>query len=602
MSSPLKEWTIMVYMAGDNNLSRDMAYSIRALQDTLGSLNGSANVLLYFDGRETDTPSLYFDFTEPDAPIYQAAIRVPPGRWHADNRPRTRINENSATMYSLYNFVHWCLSDKDGKRDRKAKNYALIVSGHGSGFQNMSFLSDNRSAYYMTVPKLRQTLEWISDDLLDGEKIDLIGFDNCVMGMLEIGYELSPHCSYMIASEGNIPNAGWTYGSMLTNALGGNATAEPDQLAVSLVRSFIEQQKRFAMAGISVDMSAWDLTKVDRVAAAINDLGKLLRSVTDLRAVNRLKTLLIQAHYDCQSYMFEQNVDLKDLAECVLRNIDLIEPGKFKSPLKSDDGTDRDLRENLESVCREVIDSVRNCIELSGFTGGKYQYSNGVAVFFPWSDRIYRQSLGVYSKLRFVEQAGTDWNMFLDKFLGVISKRDPMPAIDGPRLEKMNGLGPSYAAAEPQPFPEFLREASLFTGRTENNPADKVENNPADRTENNTADKVENNPADRTENNTADKVENNPADRTENNPADRTENNTADKVENNPADRTENNPSDKLLNAIGLTTVEFKNIATPWYVSGYSDKPYHEIVSAIVELGNKSSVDESGPEAAAATT
>ena len=80
MSSPLKEWTIMVYMAGDNNLSRDMAYSIRALQDTLGSLNGSANVLLYFDGRETDTPSLYFDFTEPDAPIYQAAIRVPPGR------------------------------------------------------------------------------------------------------------------------------------------------------------------------------------------------------------------------------------------------------------------------------------------------------------------------------------------------------------------------------------------------------------------------------------------------------------------------------------------------------------------------------------------
>ena len=257
----------------------------------------------------------------------------------------------------------------------------------------------------------------------------------------------------MIASEGNIPNAGWTYGSMLTNALGGNATAEPDQLAVSLVRSFIEQQKRFAMAGISVDMSAWDLTKVDRVAAAINDLGNLLRSVTDLRAVNRLKTLLIQAHYDCQSYMFEQNVDLKDLAECALRNIDLIEPGEFKSPFKSDDGTDRDLRENLESVCREVIDSVRNCIELSGFTGGKYQYSNGVAVFFPWSDRIYRQSLGVYNKLRFVEQAGADWNMFLDKFLGVISKRDPMPAeIDGPRLEKMNGLGRVTRLPNLRPF------------------------------------------------------------------------------------------------------------------------------------------------------
>jgi hypothetical protein len=200
-----KEWTIMVYMSGDNNLGQDMIYAIRSLQDALAAKAPDANIMLFFDGNARDTPTVYYDLSDPQNPYNVFAKQITKRQKTGRERSMAKFNENAATMYSIYDFVGWCISKDQDKRGRIARNYALVVSGHGSGFQNLSFLHDERSDYYMTIPKFRETLAWISEDFLGRQKLNLVGFDNCVMGMLEVAHELAPYADYMIASEGNIP-------------------------------------------------------------------------------------------------------------------------------------------------------------------------------------------------------------------------------------------------------------------------------------------------------------------------------------------------------------------------------------------------------------
>ena len=41
-----------------------------------------------------------------------------------------------------------------------------------------------------------------------GKKLDVLGFDSCVMGMLEVGYQFNNVAKTLIASEGSVPSAG----------------------------------------------------------------------------------------------------------------------------------------------------------------------------------------------------------------------------------------------------------------------------------------------------------------------------------------------------------------------------------------------------------
>jgi len=48
-----------------------------------------------------------------------------------------------------------------------------------------------------------------------GKKLAILGFDSCVMGMLEVGYQFERVAETMIVSEGSVPSAGWTYAKLL---------------------------------------------------------------------------------------------------------------------------------------------------------------------------------------------------------------------------------------------------------------------------------------------------------------------------------------------------------------------------------------------------
>lgn len=515
-----KKWTVMIYMAGDNNLSVDMVYSLKEIRESISENNHKINLLVYYDGNAIDMPTLYCDFTDFDKPFYtqpSKTVRRDVARNEGGNPPPA--DEVSSKMYSLTNFVDWCVSDKDDKRGRKADRYALIVSGHGSGFQNLSFLKDDEADYYMTVPKFRAALEHIQKNTLN-QPVDVLGFDNCVMSMIEIGHEISEFAKVMVASEGSIPNAGWAYADIINELAAEKFVGDSEKVGQAFVKRFIECQQKYAIGGVAVDISAWNLSKVKEVTEAVDSLGQILyRGITSPDICRQLEFILLQAHYKCQSYMFEQNVDLKDFCQILSESSEFL----------SDDLSitlDKDkfqFKEELVKRCKAVADAVADCILLSGFSGGAYQYSNGISMFFPWTYFSYRLLKEDYEKLKFAGSAAKNWNSFLEIYLGAITLRGTKPNAGINELVNFSDVNKNPADAK-----KIVRDVAeiinLAEKRVINNAANKVINN------------------------------------------------TANKVINNAANKVINNAANKLLGNAGLISVDFKNVATPWYITDFTKK------------------------------
>ena len=80
----------------------------------------------------------------------------------------------------------------------------------------------------------------------------------------------------------------------------------------------------------------------------------------------------------------------------------------------------------MQKTCRKVLDELKEAVILSGFSGGGYQYSNGVSVFFPWSRQSYEVSKKNYEGLWFSKDAKRrklSWKAFLKKYLYEVTLR-----------------------------------------------------------------------------------------------------------------------------------------------------------------------------------
>ena len=449
----MKEWTIMIYMAGDNNLAVDMAYALEQIKG-VAEAPDSPNLFVYYDGNSPAIPTMYCDFSEAQNPRYVRSYKVQDKLYPV----KPKYNENAADIRSIVNFVHWCVNqvpvESNGELSygRRAKKYALIFSGHSLGFQDIGLFKDETSGKSMNMRDFYAALERITSskkelkeeakehgfegDILAletqpllGQKLDILGFDSCVMGMLEVGYQFGPMAKTIIASEGSVPSAGWTYAKILGLLAGDTHDVDTRDLAALFVKKFVRSQDNYTVGGVSVDMAAWDMSRFGHLAAAFDALSLVLTDcfTTKDRIYRQMERVILKVHWECQSYMFEQSVDLGDFCEILDR-----ECGYVLEELS--EGDDLEILLHVQRACREVSKELRKTVILSGFSGGSYQYSNGISVFFPWSWEAYEVSRKNYESLWFAkeaEQKSLSWSGFLKKYLSQVSLRKCAPTDPG---------------------------------------------------------------------------------------------------------------------------------------------------------------------------
>jgi hypothetical protein len=234
-------------------------------------------------------------------------------------------------------------------------------------------------------------------------KFDILGLDACFMSMVEVCSELTEFVDYVIGAEGFEPEAGWPYDRFLQKIR--NPRFKDKDSAADLAAMNVETYVRFysdydRAAGRSVDLAAIDLKKLgpktkkfgsktqgleyaqkegltDKVSFLGEQLSTLIyvpdEAKTDEIVLNRARARreqIVLAHWEAQTYKFDQFVDLYDFCECLIRRF---EP-------------DQDvLAQEVVRAAKTVKGAVRCCVVKSGCAGFAYQHSHGLSIYFPWS-------------------------------------------------------------------------------------------------------------------------------------------------------------------------------------------------------------------------
>jgi hypothetical protein len=288
------EWTIMVYLDGDNNLEGAGVDDINEMEQ-VGS-TAETNVVVQFD-RISGYDVSNGDWTDTRR-----------GKITADTTTQIASNlvsigeKNMGDKATLREFALWAMAQYP------AEHYLLVLWNHGDGWrtrieQLRSQLSvvnekmlrdgptppltqeaarldkkiaevtkaicwdDTDGGDALTIAECREVLEGISP------KIDIIGFDACLMAMTEIAYEMKDGAEYMVASEQLEPDDGWPYDSILTTLRATPAMASAE-LAAQIVYLYGQSY------GGQETLSAVWLAKMATLASALDNLSALLIAQT----------------------------------------------------------------------------------------------------------------------------------------------------------------------------------------------------------------------------------------------------------------------------------------------------------------------------------
>jgi len=203
------------------------------------------------------------------------------------------------------------------KQQAEALNYALIIGGHGTGWNNISDWTDypnqaKRKAalktrsfggldntYAINVSSLAQAIE------TNGIKMQYILFDDCYMANVETAYELRNVTNFLIGSTSEVMGVGMPYQTMWSSL----ASATPNYTTAANDFYKFYSNYSYPYGGLSVV----DCRKMDNLAScmkAINDHFTFDETQRDsLQALDGFNTHLF---YDLGDYVAHlcQNTDL----------------------------------------------------------------------------------------------------------------------------------------------------------------------------------------------------------------------------------------------------------------------------------------------------
>ncbi|MBU7016850.1 MAG: hypothetical protein HXS44_05030 [Theionarchaea archaeon] len=224
-------WTVMVYMDGDNNLEQYAVDDLNEME-AVGSTE-KVNIVVQFDrhpgydntnGDWTNTKRYYVtrDTNGYDSVITSSEI--------------TNMGEvNMGDPNELASFVNWA------KTNYPADHYLLVLWDHGSGWKGVSqplrgVCTDETDGDELSIKEVAAALKGVT---CSGNcPLDIVGFDACFMGMVEVDYEIMPFAHYRVGSEEYEPGDGWDYIKFLT-FLVANPGALPGVVSTRIVETYM---------------------------------------------------------------------------------------------------------------------------------------------------------------------------------------------------------------------------------------------------------------------------------------------------------------------------------------------------------------------------
>lgn len=177
-----------------------------------------------------------------------------------------------------------------GVRAFPARHYWITITGHGDGFAGLADDAtsgeDRRLSLADLAAALGEASRVVADEIrqkpgLGGpgtsDRIDVVAFDTCRLGSIEVASALSDVADYMIASREAMPNSGHPYTALKYIAQdhpGASARALVKAVVTDYVRAYVEGVSTAARAyvGTSITSIGLDLRRIPALEDAIDAL------------------------------------------------------------------------------------------------------------------------------------------------------------------------------------------------------------------------------------------------------------------------------------------------------------------------------------------
>lgn len=355
------KWTFMVYLDADNNLESAGLDDFLEMA-SVGSTTG-VNIIVQMD-RVSGFTSSYGNWTDTRRFLIQS------GDTPSVTPVQNLGEQNMGDPAVLRDFVEWSITNYP------AEHYALSIWNHGGGWRRLqerlaerarSIISrgefdtgvaravawddtDNDKLYMKEVQQaLEAAKQRLQERLNTDVKIDVVGFDACLMGMAEIAYAMRNVANYMVGSEELEPGDGWPYDTILSDIVA-TPLITPENLAGLIVDKY-GSAYTYGITQSSVDIAklVYLSTKIDNFTIKANsEWAKLKEARTNARVY----------HPGGYSYW---GVDMWDFADEVYNRV-----------------TSKDIKNAALELRNAVDDFVTNEHHSSDMAG-----SHGVAIYFP---------------------------------------------------------------------------------------------------------------------------------------------------------------------------------------------------------------------------
>lgn len=423
----MAEWTFMVYLDADNNLEGPGIDDMNEMEK-VGSTD-EVNIVVQMDriaGYDTSngdwmgTRRYLMEKDNDDIQINSPMLQ---------DLGETNMGDPEV----LIDFVDWSV------RNYPAKKYALVLWDHGGAFRGI--------CYDDTVPGLPEgehdainmtELNYAAKriyETIGNRRVDLWGFDACVMAQVAVMYELKDYVKVGVGSGYNEPGDGWPYDPILEPLIEDPGMDERE-LSRVIVDEYIlsyedgaEDPDDYPM----VTQAAFDMYKFDELITLLDQFAEELASRGPAGSLE----------YLTQIYLARKNANSYDMANVFIYDLTgypLYDVIDFTNELEryiSNAFPKNDLILELCKKIRDVIFDEQNPSQSFMFYSKADQWhpdANGLSMYFPnreTDDLSLTQLPTSYSPV--YEETGFAkehlWDEFLHAYYGIDPIDDSLPTV-----------------------------------------------------------------------------------------------------------------------------------------------------------------------------
>jgi hypothetical protein len=272
-----RPWKFFIYIAADNNLYQDAQVSLRQITDS--SLFSDVEMIVQMDGPDAEMASRYQCADGRKKLIWEAA-----DGYTSDRAVRLRDFLKDAAA-----------------RCHKDDQIFLVLWGEGAGVDHVYVYNDPPAPPAKPKPAkpTASPATFVAHDILNGgnanryvkdvelgaillefskaigRKIDLLGFDACLMALAEVCCEVRQSVSVIVGSDEEIPQQSWPYDLILRD-LSRFPGMDANTLAAVIVSRYAEKYSS-QPAPQKVSLSAIQLSGSDALIAAMKKLVAAVR-------------------------------------------------------------------------------------------------------------------------------------------------------------------------------------------------------------------------------------------------------------------------------------------------------------------------------------